>query len=172
MNSIRRPLTNIAVLALLALAAGCAAPPAKGPEPGTPGTPGTPSAPSSAPPTAAAAPVAPVAPKPVEPVLDLSQQELAKGIKSYEDGSYPNAARQLQTALNFGLAVPAEQAQARKYLAFIQCGSNRMQACRDEFRKAFAADPAFDLAPAEAGHPTWGPVFRAVKAEQGKPVRK
>jgi len=171
MNCVR-PLTTIGtVLAVLALAAGCAAPPAKGTEPVAPGTP---SAPASAPSTAAPAPApaVPVAPKPAEPVLDLSQQELAKGIKSYEDGSYPIAARELQAALNFGLVVPAEQAQARKFLAFIQCVSNRLQACRDEFRKAFAADPSFDLAPAEAGHPIWGPVFRAVKAEQGKPVRK
>ncbi len=165
-----RPLTTIGtVLSVLALAAACAAPPAKGPEPAAPGTP---SVPASAPSTAAPPPAVPVAPMPAEPVLDLSQQELAKGIKSYEDGSYPTAARQLQAALNFGLAAPAEQAQARKYLAFIQCVSKRGQACRDEFRKAFAADPTFDLAPAEAGHPIWGPVFRAVKAEQGKPVRK
>ncbi len=174
MNSIR-PLTSLGTaLAMLALAAGCAAPPAKGPEAVIPGTPSAPATASSA---AAPAPAVPVAPKPVEPVLDLSQQEMAKGIKSYEDGTYPIAARQLQTALNFGLAVPAEQAQAHKYLAFIQCVSNRLQACRDEFRKAIAADPSFDLAPAEAGHPTWGPVFRAAKAEQGKaeqakPVRK
>lgn len=165
-----RPLTTLAtLLAMLALAAGCAAPPSKGPEPGAPGTP---AAATPAPSNAASAPAAPVAPTPAEPVLDLSQQELAKGIKSYEDGSYPVAARQLQAALNFGLAVPAERAQAHKYLAFIQCVSNRLQACRDEFRKAFAAEPSFDLAPAEAGHPIWGPVFRAVKAEQGKPVRK
>lgn len=168
--NVARPLTTLAaVLAALALAAGCAAPPAKGPEPGATGAPSTATPAVS---TASPAPAVPVAPSPAEPVLDLSQQELAKGIKSYEDGGYPAAARQLQAALNFGLAVPAERAQAHKYLAFIQCVSNRLQACRDEFRKAFAANPTFDLAPAEAGHPIWGPVFRAVKAEQGKPVRK
>lgn len=170
MNLVRRPLRTIApLLVALVLVAGCATPPAKGPEPGAPGSP---AAPASTPATSAPAPSAPAPAPPAEPVLDLAQQELAKGIRSYEDGSYPNAARQLQAALNFGLAVPAEQAQARKYLAFIQCVSNRLQACREEFRKAFAANPSFDLAPAEAGHPIWGPVFRAVKAEQGKPVRK
>ena len=161
--------TFATLLATLALAAGCAAPPVTGPAPVAPGTT---SASARPPPATAPVAAAPVAAKPAEPVLDLSQQELAQGIRSYEDGSYPNAARQLQAALNFGLAAPAEQAQAHKYLAFIQCVSNRLQACRDEFRKALAADPAFDLAPAEAGHPIWGPVFRAVKAEQVKPVRR
>ena len=45
---------------------------------------------------------------------------------------------------------------------------SRTSACRAEFRKAFEADPAFDLTPAEAGHPMWGPVFRSVKAEVAK----
>jgi len=27
-------------------------------------------------------------------------------------------------------------------------------------------DPTMDLAPAEAGHPIWGPIFRAVKASR------
>ena len=35
--------------------------------------------------------------------------------------------------------------------------------CRDEFRRALAVDPALELAPAEAGHPVWGPIFRSVK---------
>ena len=163
-------LTNAAaMLVVLALGVGCAAPTVKSPDAGAPAAQ---SSPARAPTPAASAPAAAPAAKPAEPVQDLSQQELAKGIRSYEDGDYKSAALQLQAALNFGLAVPAEQAQAHKYLAFFQCVSNRVQVCRDEFRKAFAADPAFDLAPAEAGHPIWGPVFRAVKAEQGKPLRK
>ena len=41
---------------------------------------------------------------------------------------------------------------------------SRERLCRDEFRKALGADPALELEPAEAGHPVWGPIFRAVKA--------
>jgi hypothetical protein len=72
--------------------------------------------------------------------------------------------------LRKGIAMPtgAERASAHKYLAFMACVANRRAACRNEFRSAFAADPRFDLAPAEAGHPTWGPVFRSVKAEVAK----
>ncbi|MEP7330439.1 MAG: TssQ family T6SS-associated lipoprotein, partial [Betaproteobacteria bacterium] len=67
-------------------------------------------------------------------------------------------------ALRLGLTTPDEKASAHKHLAFINCVSKRPNGCRDEFRKAFAADPAFDLTPAEAGHPIWGPAFRSVKA--------
>ena len=89
-------------------------------------------------------------------------------MKSYEDGDYRSAARQLQSALSLGLPAFADQATAHKYLAFIACASGRQRACRDEFRKAFEADGNFNLTPAEAGHPVWGPVFRSVKAEMAK----
>lgn len=120
------------------------------------------------PPPVAAAETAPVAPEP-EP-LDKAQQELAAGVESYENGSYKPAAKQLQNALGLGLKVQAEQARAHKYLAFMHCVAGRTTACRDEFRKALAADPSFDLTPAESGHPVWGPVFRKVKTAAAKPA--
>lgn len=169
MNARRSMLAQVAsTLLAVAWIAGCGAPAVKGPDGGAPGAPPAP------PPSTAPVPNAPSpAPaKPVEPVLGLAEQELVTGIKSYEDGDYKSAARQLQAALNFGLAGRAEQVKAHKYLAFISCVSSRLAACRDEFRKAFAIDPQFDLEPAEAGHPIWGPVFRAVKAEAAKPPRK
>lgn len=97
------------------------------------------------------------------PALDKAQQELAAGIASYENGSYKVAARQLQKALALGLKERDDQARAHKYQAFMHCVGGRRKQCRDEFQKAFEADPAFDLTPAEAGHPTWGPVFREVR---------
>jgi Tfp pilus assembly protein PilF len=103
--------------------------------------------------------------------LGKAQQELASGIARYEDGNYKLAARQLQSALTQGLEVPEEKARAHKYLAFMHCVGGREKQCREEFRKAIVADPAFDLTPAEAGHPTWGPVFRKLKAA-GKPAKK
>lgn len=89
--------------------------------------------------------------------------DLAAGIKSYENGSYREAAKQLQSALTAGLNTNG-QVQAHKYLAFIHCVSGRQAPCREEFRKALAANPDFDLEPAEAGHPLWGPVFAKEKA--------
>jgi tetratricopeptide (TPR) repeat protein len=87
------------------------------------------------------------------------------GIKSYENGNYKESARQLQSALDLGLN-RTNQAQAHKYLAFINCVSGRQAQCRNDFRKALDADPDFDLQPAEAGHPLWGPVFTSVKGRR------
>lgn len=91
--------------------------------------------------------------------------QLQAGIKLYEDGRYPQASRSFESALNIGLS-NSGQVTAHKYLAFIHCVSNRERQCRGHFNSAFDRDPAFDLSPAEAGHPMWGPVFRSVKARR------
>lgn len=107
------------------------------------------------------------APKVITPApatLEKAQQELDSGISSYENGAYKQAARQVQSALALGLETRSDKARAHKYLAFMLCVDGKQRPCRDEFRKALDADPAFDLSPAEAGHPTWGPVFRKLKA--------
>jgi len=88
---------------------------------------------------------------------------LRDGLRQYDDGAYADSAKSLNGALEQGLNDP-ERADAHKHLAFIHCASNRERSCRDEFRKALAADPALELTPAEVGHPTWGPVFKSVKA--------
>lgn len=92
-------------------------------------------------------------------------QILQTGLKQYDQAQYKRAASTLQQAIDRGLA-PKSQIIAHKHLAFIYCISNRVSQCRAEFRNAFNLDPRFDLAPAEAGHPQWGPVFRSVKARQ------
>jgi Tfp pilus assembly protein PilF len=94
------------------------------------------------------------------------QRELDVGMKAYEDGEYPYAARLLQASLDAGLRGTTNRVRAHKYLAFLHCASNRIQQCRDEFRKALEIDPSFDLREDEAGHPIWGPVFRGVKGKQ------
>jgi Tfp pilus assembly protein PilF len=100
-----------------------------------------------------------------ERIAYKGERELQKGIKSYEEGAYKSAAKQLQAALDLGLDARGDQAKAHKYLAFITCTSGREKACREEFRKALDADPTFELEPAEAGHPIWAPLFRKVKAD-------
>ena len=67
----------------------------------------------------------------------------------------------------WGLSRP-DRVKAHKYLAFIACVSSQQLTCREEFGIALELDPKFDLAPAEAGHPIWGPVFKSVKAKQAK----
>jgi len=102
---------------------------------------------------------------------NLGADELAKGIRSYDEGDYPAATKQFRAAIDLGLASPRELATAHKYLAFMACAGKRIRQCRAEFRNALEADPAFELSQAERGHPTWGRVFRSVKAEFDKKKR-
>lgn len=97
-----------------------------------------------------------------------AEQKLSAGVTSYEEGDYKSSMTALQGALELGLSHKQDQVSAHKYLAFIHCVSGREKQCHDEFRKALAVDPAFDLKPAEAGHPIWGPVFRTEKAKFAK----
>ena len=137
------------VLVLVLLCSACAAPPVVQPEARP--------APQPVEEPQVVAPPAPV-------TFTKAQKELASGVASYENGSYKLAARQLQNALALGLDLRTDQARAHKYLAFMHCVAGRERQCRDEFSKALKADPSFDLTPAESGHPTWGPVFRKLKA--------
>ena len=94
-----------------------------------------------------------------------AEQDLAVGVKNYEDGDYTAAVAMLQHALQDGLSNKS-QATAHKYLAFIHCVSKREKQCNDAFKKAIEADPSFNLQSAEAGHPVWGPVFRSIKGNK------
>ncbi len=98
-------------------------------------------------------------------IRNPAERILQIGLKQYDQGQYKRAASSLQQAIDNGLT-RRSQVIAHKHLAFIHCISNRVNQCRSEFAKAFALDPRFNLAPAEAGHPQWGPVFRSLKAGQ------
>jgi Tfp pilus assembly protein PilF len=89
---------------------------------------------------------------------------LQAGVQQYEDGNYPDAGRNLQGALDAGLAQKSDQVRAHKYLAFIACVSEREKQCRSEFLIALQLDSGFELKPSESGHPIWGPIFRSIKA--------
>ena len=95
--------------------------------------------------------------------LNRGEAALASGLKQYEEGRYAESLKNLQSAIGQGLG-ERDRVTAHKHVAFIHCAQSRERACRDEFRKALKIDPAMELAPAEAGHPIWGPVFRSVKA--------
>lgn len=111
-------------------------------------------------------------PKPA-PIVDIGygqsqasrngDQYLEVGLKQYDQGQYKRATSALLQSLEAGLS-PAKQIVAHKHLAFIYCTSNKVSLCRYQFNKAIEVDPGFELAPAEAGHPQWGPVFRSVKS--------
>jgi Tfp pilus assembly protein PilF len=105
----------------------------------------------------------PVVAKTLAPAPAKGEPSLAAGLRLYEEGKYDLSARSLDEAIRLGLG-NAERVKAHKHLAFIHCAGDRRAPCREEFRKALAIDPALELGPAEAGHPVWGPLFRAVKA--------
>jgi tetratricopeptide (TPR) repeat protein len=97
------------------------------------------------------------------PIASSSGSSLvADGVTSYESGDYTKAIKQFSDALKEALSAE-EQLKARKFMAFSYCVTNRTTLCRQEFEKLLQTKPDFDLLPSEAGHPTWGPVFRAAK---------
>ncbi len=97
--------------------------------------------------------------------LERANDNLNEGVKQYEAGVYETAMKSFLVALDSGVLPVPQQLIARKLMAFVNCVSSREAICREEFEKAFALDPKFDLSPAEAGHPIWGSVFRNVKAD-------
>ena len=115
---------------------------------------------------------APSEKKPELPLARKAEQELNLGIHNYEEGNYKYAAGHFQNALDGGLASSGDQLAAHKYLAFIYCVSGEKLACRGEFKQLLKLNPRFELTPAEAGHPIWGPVFREVKVEAGSRKRR
>ena len=101
-----------------------------------------------------------------------AEQELSAGISNYDKGNYQTAARELKYSINSGLTFQSDEISAHKYLAFIYCVTERTRLCSEEFRKIFVLDPHFELSPAEAGHPIWGPVYRRVRKEASQPRKR
>ncbi|MDD5058595.1 MAG: TssQ family T6SS-associated lipoprotein [Sideroxydans sp.] len=93
---------------------------------------------------------------------------LSKGVQHYEDGEYAVAMTSFQKLLDTKEASTSEKVEANKYMAFINCISSRDKMCRESFKSALELDPNFNLNPAEAGHPVWGPVFSSVKNKSSK----
>ena len=155
---------HVAVLALFVSA--CATPP-----PASVNYP----APVPQPPVVVTPPTAPIpAPAPVAPpapAVDVgaSERALAAAAESYDRGEFASATRQLTPMVNDGSLDPAQLLRALKVLAFSQCSTNALTACRQTFERALKADPNFELATAERGHPIWGAQFtRARRAVLGK----
>jgi Tfp pilus assembly protein PilF len=104
----------------------------------------------------------PDAPQPKPAPSRTAEDLLAAGVTQYQEGNYGQAERLLKSSLSEGLSARTSQARAHKHLAFTYCVTNRIAQCRQEFSNAITADPKFTLSAAEAGHPTWGPVYRSV----------
>ena len=129
-----------AAATLLALVTGCATPPQK-----------------------------PSAPTPEEIAkqqrVDRAKSNLNDGLKKYDGGSYDEAMKNFLLALDSGQLPMADQLNARKHMAFVHCLSGREANCKEEFEKVLTLDAKFELSPAEAGHPIWGPIYRVTRTE-------
>jgi tetratricopeptide (TPR) repeat protein len=101
--------------------------------------------------------------KPLIP-LAKAEQLLQDGMVKYDGGDFPAAGTLFAAALKEGLKSKEDQVRAMKNLAFTQCLEGKYRECRAEFIKIYDVDPNFDLAPAEAGHPSWTKTFAAAKA--------
>ena len=116
---------------------------------------------------AAAATPAPPKPTPrtgAEGVLD-------EGLAKYNAGDYEGAGKLLDAAFKKGLAAKPDQVKALKFSAFSSCLIGHRITCRSRFMSIFRVDPAFDLEPAEAGHPAWSQSFAEAK-QRAKPKPK
>jgi tetratricopeptide (TPR) repeat protein len=100
--------------------------------------------------------------RPIIP-LSRSEQMLSDGLVKYDSGDYEASNKLLEGALKEGLPDRKDQIRAMKHVAFTLCLQNRIVPCRAAFARIYDVDPAFDLTPAEAGHPSWTKTFAAVK---------
>ena len=157
-----------------ALLIGCASPPVTQPAPPT-SVPAPPAAiPEPAPPPAPAPPQAPApSPSPTQQELDsAAQRDMDEAIAFYDKGDYSAAIDRFVHSAAIAIASTPIRVTALKYAAFSYCVTRRSTLCRTHFEAAFKLDPAFDLSPAERGHPLWGPVFDRVKRAQAQQPKK
>ena len=97
--------------------------------------------------------------------IERAQANLNDGLKKYDGGNNDEAIKSFLLALDSGQLAVSDQINARKHMAFIYCLSGREANCKEEFEKIIALDAKFELSQAEAGHPTWGPIFRLTRTE-------
>ena len=97
--------------------------------------------------------------------MERAQANLRDGLKKYDGGNNDEAIKSFLLALDSGQLAFSDQINARKHMAFIYCLSGREANCKEEFEKIIALDAKFELSQAEAGHPTWGPIFRLTRTE-------
>jgi hypothetical protein len=161
---LQRSITPFLLLALAACAQ-LAPPPPPAPAPAAPVA--APATPEPPPPAPQPPQTAPPPPSVVELASQPAERALLAGLRAYDDGQYRLAERHLGKALKAGLDAPQDRAAAHKTLAFIYCTSKRRKQCETAFRAARSADAGFSLNKAEAGHPTWGPVYRRLDAPAG-----
>jgi tetratricopeptide (TPR) repeat protein len=104
--------------------------------------------------------------------LAKAEQMLADGMVKYDGGDYEASHRLFDSAVKEGLKDKADKVRALKHMAFSLCLREKIRDCRAAFVTVYEVDPAFDLSPAEAGHPSWTRTFAGVKKAQQDKLAK
>lgn len=92
-----------------------------------------------------------------------AQAHYEHGLVNYRENRFDAALNDLGAAVASKSLKSSDEINARKHMAFIHCVSGRELPCREQFQAILKVEPSFDLAPNEASHPIWGPVWRSVK---------
>lgn len=104
---------------------------------------------------------------PEAPPSPAAQDALAQVQEHYSAGQYGAVIRTVATSDAIQSAPNSLRLEAYKLQAFSYCVRDYPQLCEETFMRVLQIDPDFTLAPAEAGHPQWGPVFDTAKAKAG-----
>ncbi|AOB34010.1 hypothetical protein AKI39_24500 [Bordetella sp. H567] len=109
----------------------------------------------------------PTPPAPPAPPSQAAVDTLARVRDSYQAGAYGEVIRTVATSDALATAPVDMRVESLKLQAFSYCVTGYRVLCEDDFKRILALEPAFDLGPAEIGHPQWGPAFQHAKAAQG-----
>ncbi len=105
---------------------------------------------------------------PEKPPTPEALAQLQQVRDQYSAGRYGEVIRQVARSDELASSSKAVRIEAYKLQAFSYCVSRYAQLCEDSFARILQLDPAFELAPNEAGHPVWGPVFQRAKVQASK----
>ncbi|MGV2864188.1 TssQ family T6SS-associated lipoprotein [Achromobacter sp. ESBL13] len=106
--------------------------------------------------------------KPESPPTADALAQLQQVRDTYGAGRYGEVIRTVATSDTLASSTKAVRIEAYKLQAFSYCVSRYTQLCEDSFARILALDPAFELAPNEAGHPSWGPVFQRARSQAAR----
>nr|WP_211485637.1 TssQ family T6SS-associated lipoprotein [Achromobacter ruhlandii] len=105
---------------------------------------------------------------PEQPPTPEALEQLQRVRDQYSAGQYGEVIRGVARSDELAASSKAVRIEAYKLQAFSYCVSRYTQLCEDSFSRILQIDPNFELAPNEAGHPVWGPVFQRAKSQAAK----
>ena len=98
------------------------------------------------------------------PPSQAAQDALTQVQQQYAAGQYGTVIRTVATSDDIATAPKSLRVDAYKLQAFSYCVRDYTQLCEETFVRILQIDSDFTLAPNEAGHPQWGPVFTSAQA--------